>query len=165
MTFALAVVIAAVGGFLSLSYEILWYRVVSFGTQGFAGTFGLLLAFFLFGVAAGSRRVERFCEKDARLGDRKQLLRIAWFLGLASVVAWLVIPMLAWGARLPVPHLMLPLVAVAAGLFGTLLPLVSHYAVAPDGRSGLRTSQIYVANIVGSGSGSLDLDEYDLALA
>ncbi|HWB02119.1 MAG TPA: hypothetical protein VG796_03780 [Verrucomicrobiales bacterium] len=48
-----------------------------------------------------------------------------------------------------------PLVAVAAGWLGTLLPLICHFSVPPDARVGSRLSKLYLANIVGSGAGSL----------
>ena len=44
MTFALALVVAAISGFIALSYEILWYRVSSFASLGLSGAFGLLHA-------------------------------------------------------------------------------------------------------------------------
>jgi hypothetical protein len=48
-----------------------------------------------------------------------------------------------------------PLVAVAAAWLGTLLPLICHFSVPPDAKVGARLSKLYLANIVGSGAGSL----------
>ena len=59
MIFALTLLIAAASGFISLSYEILWYRVISYASWGLPGAFGLLLAAYLFG--------EEFCQLALRL--------------------------------------------------------------------------------------------------
>ncbi len=48
-----------------------------------------------------------------------------------------------------------PLVGLAAAWLGTLLPLICHFSVPPDARVGARLSRLYLANIVGSGAGSL----------
>ena len=37
----IALVIAGISGFISLSYEIVWYRVLSVMTRGLASTFGI----------------------------------------------------------------------------------------------------------------------------
>ena len=50
MRFAFALAVAAVSGFVALSYEILWYRVISYASWGLPGAFGLLLAAYLFGT-------------------------------------------------------------------------------------------------------------------
>src|SRR3954466_12489867 len=68
-------------GFLSLSQEILWVRVISFGTRGLSQSFALVLFLFLIGIALGSAIGKRLCERQ---GD---LLRTsAIVLGLAAVV-------------------------------------------------------------------------------
>ncbi len=48
-----------------------------------------------------------------------------------------------------------PLVAIAAGWLGTLLPLICHFSVPPDAKVGSKLSKLYLANIIGSGVGSL----------
>ena len=42
----------------------------------------------------------------------------------------------------------------AGGMYGAVLPLVTHCAVPADGRTGRRVSYVYLANIVGSSLGS-----------
>ena len=46
-------------------------------------------------------------------------------------------------------------VAIAAGLFGAVLPLASRSAVGADRRVGPRISYLYLANIVGAAAGTL----------
>jgi spermidine synthase len=44
---------------------------------------------------------------------------------------------------------------IGSAALGILLPLLCHYAIEPDDRAGARMSYIYLANIIGSGAGSL----------
>src|SRR4029077_21166215 len=99
MSFALALVVAGISGFIALSYEILWYRVISFASWGLPGAFGLLLAAYLFGLAIGARIAGALCKDDPSAGDagdRRHLRRLAAFAFVANVVAWLVVPAFGW---------------------------------------------------------------------
>jgi spermidine synthase len=156
MSFALALVVAAVSGFIALSYEIVWYRVIAFESWGLPGAFGLLLAAYLLGLAIGSRAAGAFCKDDAKSGDKRQLRSLALFALVANVAAWAVVPFFGLTAKTggdwPAA---LGLVVVAAGLLGAILPLVAHFGIAPDDRAGQRLSYVYLANILGSAAGSL----------
>ncbi|MCA9583959.1 MAG: hypothetical protein KC657_01230 [Myxococcales bacterium] len=155
MIFALTLLIAAASGFISLSYEILWYRVISFASWGLPGAFGLLLAAYLFGIAVGSRIAGHMCREGAKAGDARQLQRIAWFALVANVLGWLVVPVFGMSAkRWDWPPALIA-VAVAAAMLGAILPLVSHFGIPADERAGSRLSYVYLANIVGSAAGSL----------
>ncbi len=153
MQLRLAVVVAALAGFIALSYEIAWYRVLSFMTRGIASTFGLLLAAYLFGLAIGARASAVLCNGEG--GDPRQLRRLAAFVAAANVVAGLVAPSLAWSAKFTDFRVGLVVIALAAAFLGSVLPLVSHFGIAPDERAGVRLSYVYLANIVGSAAGSL----------
>jgi spermidine synthase len=155
MNLALALVVAAVSGFIGLSYEILWYRVISFASWGLPGAFGLLLAAYLFGIAIGAKIAGAFCKDDARAGDPRQLRALAAFAFVANVVAWLVVPAFGFSAKRWDWPPALAFVVLAAALLGAILPLVSHFAIKPDDRAGANLSYVYLANIVGSAAGSL----------
>ena len=159
MRLRLAIAIAAASGFLALSYEIVWYRIVSVMTGGTAPSFGLLLAAYLFGLALGSRGSAVFCRDDVdALGGEAgaRVLRIlAVFVAAANIVAALVIPAFGWSARFTDARLGIAMVALGAALLGAVLPLVSHLGIEPDERAGARLSYIYLANILGSSAGSL----------
>jgi spermidine synthase len=155
MSFAVALVVAAISGFIALSYEILWYRVIAFASWGLAASFGLLLAAYLFGLAVGSRVAGYFCKDDARAGDATQLRALAGFAFVANLVAWLVVPFFGWTAKKHDWPPALALVALAAAMLGAILPLVAHFGIKPDDRAGQRLSYVYLANIVGSAAGSL----------
>ena len=65
MTLALALAVVAITGFISLSYEILWFRAISFVTGSAPTVFGLLLGFYLGGLAIGSFASGIFCRNLA----------------------------------------------------------------------------------------------------
>lgn len=153
MRLRLALVIAALSGFIALSYEIVWYRVISMMTRGIASSFGLLLAAYLFGLAIGSRLSARFC-KDEDTGA-SQLRVLAVFVGVSNAIAAFVAPVFAWTAKFTDFRVGIALVAIGAAFLGAVLPLVSHFGIEPDDRAGPRLSYVYLANIIGSAAGSL----------
>ncbi len=155
MGFAVALVVAAAAGFIALSYEILWYRVISYASWGLPGAFGLLLAAYLFGLAIGSRIAGAFCKDKTQAGDTKQLRALAAFTFVANVVAWLVVPAFGWSSKKYDWPPALAAVALAAALLGAILPLVAHFGIKPDDKAGANLSYIYLSNIIGSAAGSL----------
>jgi spermidine synthase len=155
MTFVLALFVAGITGFIALSYEILWYRVIAFASWGLPGAFGLLLAAYLFGLAIGSRVAGAFCKDNATAFDRRQLRTLAVFAFVANAVAFCVVPFFGWSAKTHDWPPALILVGLSAALLGAILPLVCHFGIAADDRAGQRLSYVYLANIVGSAAGSL----------
>lgn len=153
MRLRLALAIAALSGFIALSYEIVWYRVLAIMTVGVASTFGLLLAAYLFGLALGSRASGMFCRGAS--GDPRQLRQLALFVGIANTIAALVVPAFAWSAKFTDYRVGLAVVALGAAFLGSILPLVSHFGIPADDRAGTRLSYVYLANILGSAAGSL----------
>src|SRR5262249_51689126 len=121
-------------------------------------TFGLLLGFYLLGLALGSLLSRAWCKRHEGPKapyDPAQLRVLAAFVFLAQVVAWAVVPLLGWvSTRGSWTWALLP-VAASATLLGAVLPLVAHFGIAPDDRAGARLSYVYLANIIGSASGSL----------
>ena len=155
MRLRVALAISAASGFVALAYEIVWYRVLSVMTRGVASSFGLLLDAYLLGLAVGARASTVFCRDAGKTGDAPELRALALFVGVANVVAAGVVPAFAWSARLTDYRVGLGMVAVGAGLLGSVLPLVSHFGIDPDDRAGARLSYVYLANILGSAAGSL----------
>lgn len=150
--FATAAILVGVTGFISLSYEIVWFRIFSFASGGSALAFALLLGSFLAGIAGGSLWARRWCTNDV---TGKGLRALAKFVLWANVAGFLVAPLTSYGkVVLPWPAL-LPLVVIAAGMLGATFPLICHYGVPPDARAGTNTSYLYLSNIIGSSAGSL----------
>jgi spermidine synthase len=71
MPFPLAVTLAGLAGFLSLCYEIVWYRLYSFATSGPAQVFSYVLGAFLAGIALGSLLSRRICTQGLRWDDAR----------------------------------------------------------------------------------------------
>jgi spermidine synthase len=155
MTYLALLGVVALAGFISLSYEILWFRAFSFASGGAPTVFGQLLFFYLSGLAIGAFVSRMFCrDRDAK-GDRKNLIPLATFVFIANLLGFLVLPALAWFATTLRTAAAMPLVAIAAGSWGAVLPLVSHFGIAPDILAGSRLSYLYLANIIGSAAGTL----------
>lgn len=151
LPFPLVLALAALGGFVSLSYEIFFFRAQSFASGGSASAFAATLCAFLVGIAMGSRRLADMC------ADPRVAQKVTWALLGAAALGVLYLPALKWAA--PVGGLSLGLslafVVVVAGAWGMLLPYLAELGVAPDADAGRRISWLYLANIVGSASGSI----------
>jgi spermidine synthase len=154
MTLALALAVVAVTGFIALSYEILWFRAISFVTGSAPTVFGLLLGFYLGGLAIGSFGSGIFCRNLAAHGNREYLRHIAVFVLLANLFGFLVLPLLAWMTTRSSWDPALGLIAMSSAMLGAVLPLVSHFGIAPDRLAGTHLSYLYAANILGSVLGS-----------
>jgi spermidine synthase len=155
VTFSLALLLSALSGLVALSNELIWYRAWSFASKGTASSFGLLLGFYLLGIAAGSFAAGRICRDRDGEALRPVVRAIALCVLAASLLGFLVTPGFAFAAWHGVRKPALVLVALTTMLMGAVFPLVSHAGVAPDERAGSRVSYLYVANIVGSATGSL----------
>lgn len=156
MRWAILLVMAFASGFVSLSYEVLWARMFSFSAAGSVAAFPMLLGLFLAGIAVGARWSKRFSKGQATFAPAP-LRSVALFVAASSIAGWLVIPAMAWFLTLhqAIPgYTALYFVFGAACLFGAQLPLLMHFGIEANERVGARLSYVYVANIIGSVSGS-----------
>ncbi|MCY1020704.1 fused MFS/spermidine synthase [Pyxidicoccus sp. MSG2] len=153
MKLFVALAVAAFSGFVSLSYELLWFRVYGVANGALASSFPLLLGTYLLGLALGSLWSQVLCRDTGPTGTRPLRLVTAFFV-FANGVAYLSIPGFAAACTFsegsPAPWMGLLTV-----FLGALFPLVAHFGVPADTRAGARVSYLYVANIVGSAAGSL----------
>ena len=151
-----ALLIGFLSGAIALSYEILWYRAFSFVSGSRAETFGVMLGAYLVGLALGAVAVGRYC-RDVDATVRRDLAGGLFLLTLvANAMGFLVVPALAWiVTRGHAWQFALLGVGLAAGGLGAIFPLVSHAWIEPDDQAGRRVSYVYLANILGSTSGSL----------
>ncbi len=145
--------LACAGGAISLSYEIFFFRTVSYASGSGAPAFAATLAAFLIGIASGSRQAGEWCSGVLEHGMRQ----LAGSLFRANLVGLLFLPLLAHfpvpgGAQLGVSLLV---AFVVARSWGALLPCLAHWGVSPDGHAGMRIALLYLANIVGSVTGSI----------
>lgn len=141
-------------GFISLSLEILWVRLIAYVTGGRATVFGNLLGCYLIGIALGALLARRHCERD-----RAGLLRaMAGFLIAAAGVFYFGVALTAWLMGW-VGVGMVPLLYFGAGavalLTGAVFPMVTHFAVTRSRAVGVPVSGVYFANILGATAGPL----------
>jgi spermidine synthase len=151
--FAAGVFLAGAVGFISLAYEIVWYRVYSFTSGGAAPCFAELLALYLLGIGYGSFAVRDICRK---LGsDPRQMLAMASKTVLfGSIAGFLVGPAVSFTVCYIPYDVNFAFVFIGAGLLGAAFPMLSHLAIDPAEQAGSKISYLYLANVMGSALGS-----------
>jgi len=148
--FPTALLWSALSGFLALSWEIVWSRVLNFASASRAPVFGCMLGSYLLGLAIGSLLSPRLFSQGGDL--RAKLSR--WVL-LSSVTGFFVAPLTGLAAVHVFWECGYLLVITAGALTGLTFPLLCHAAIPPGKDTGSRLSRLYLANILGSGAGSL----------
>ncbi|HZR32175.1 MAG TPA: hypothetical protein VFA76_10045 [Terriglobales bacterium] len=149
----LAVLLAALAGFIALGYEIFWYRLFSYTTGGKAASFAVMLGTYLAGIAFGSRISEDICRSYT--GHKQRfLVLVGFFIILANLFGFFVGPFMAFVVRWFSLYAALPLIGFAAAFMGMTFPLLAHVSIPPGEKAGARLSYLYFSNIVGSAAGS-----------
>ncbi len=150
-----ASVLSFYSGFLALSVEILWFRVIFILTNGRAFAFPVSLGFFLFGIAFGSFYATRLMGKRSNATPR-ELRRIAAIIMLVSSIVisggFMLVGTLATAGMWVLSFLATTLISFPLGV---LFPVLMHSGVIPDRNAGRSVSRIYAANILGSTLGSI----------
>jgi spermidine synthase len=146
--------LAALGGFISLSYEIFLFRTVSYASGSSATAFAITLACFLFGIAGGASSAGKTCE-TFRPADTVR--KAADELVFANLVGVLFLPLMAHLAWLGpgVLGVAMLIIYLIARRWGSLLPYLAQFGVPADDRAGMRTSLLYFSNILGSAAGAI----------
>jgi spermidine synthase len=146
--------LAAFGGFISLSYEIFLFRTISYASGSSATTFAITLGCFLAGIAEGARSAGKSC---ASLPPADAMRKAADELVFANLIGLLFLPLVTHLAGLGTGlfALALLLVYLIARRWGSLLPYLAEFGVASDDRAGMRTSLLYFSNILGSAAGAI----------
>jgi spermidine synthase len=146
--------LAAAGGFVSLSFEIFFFRTVSYATASSSTAFAVTLSAFLIGLASGSRQAGQNCAtltRDAPMRQAVDALMMGTLLGLLFLP---LLDHLAWLDR-GIVGVAILLVYLFARFWGALLPYLAEFGVAADDQAGMRTAVLYLANILGSATGSI----------
>ncbi|MBX3660178.1 MAG: fused MFS/spermidine synthase [Ramlibacter sp.] len=154
LTASQAFALLALIGFISLSQEILWFRILGFLTGSHPQVFGMLLAAFLAGVAWGSIRARNLATSGASAFHFLVTSLLA-----AALVFYAGVPVIAfvaeWAGSGPALLCGYLLVAFVACLCGGVLPVTIHLGTR-DARNSLATaSWLYFSNILGSAVGPL----------
>jgi len=149
-----SLLLAALGGFISLSYEIFLFRTISYATGSSATAFAVTLACFLMGIAGGARSAGNACET---LAPTDAMRKAADQISIANLIGLLFLPLLtqlAWLDRGVMVVALVVVYLVARG-WGALLPYLAQFGVPADDRAGMRTSLLYFSNILGSAIGAV----------
>jgi spermidine synthase len=153
-TLVAAIALAALIGFVSLSYEILWFRAFVLANNT-AGAFALVLGTYLAGIANGSLRARRLFDKA--FSARRAALTVAVALLVASLIGFALLPLTAASALNGFGYFypMLGLLFVQASVLGALFPIVCDWSIRVDRSSGERLGYVYLGNVLGSVAGTL----------
>jgi len=145
-----AIILAGGIGFLSLSQEIVWIRLVSITYHGMPQAFALVLGMFLFGIAVGAEIGKRICEKEVDL-----IKASAWMLLLSAMVdISIILYRSSWG--LESWNYFAFLIIGSALCKSTLFPIMHHIGASNSRRwLGVSVSIVYFSNIIGSTLGPL----------
>ena len=154
LPFGAVLAMACVGGLVSLSYEIFFFRTMSYATGSSPFAFATTLGAFLIGLASGARLAAEACAESSSEALLRQMFR---YVLAASVVGGAFLPLLGHLAVLPgaIFGVGLLMVYVLALEWGFVLPCLAHLGVSAGAQAGMRTGQLYLANIVGAVAGSV----------
>ena len=140
---------ALISGALALAWEITWSRLFNVATGSHAVAFGAMLGSYLLGLAIGALLSRRWFDHPAKMP------RVGVWVAMANVIAFSVAPLTSWTITFLPWACSLALVALSGALLGIVFPMICHRALHAEAEPGARLSYLYVANIVGSGFGSL----------
>ncbi|HPO65717.1 MAG TPA: hypothetical protein PKY76_07145 [Bacteroidales bacterium] len=138
-------------GYIAMSQEILWIRLISYFTGGKAEVFGMLIGSVLVGIALGSLLASYVCKRY----DIQGIVRaLSWIIFSASILYFVSIPAFGWLATKIYNEKTTTFIYIVAGIISLLMgmnfPLITQYAVRSGVGVGKQVSWIYFANIVGS---------------
>ena len=146
--------LAAAGGFISLSYEIFFFRTISYATGSSASTFALMLSAFLVGIASGARQAGEHCKTLPRVEVMRRMVDALLIGNLFGIIFLPLLDRLAWLDN-AITGVAMAMVFLVARSWGSLLPYLAELSIVADSKAGMRTAILYLANILGSAAGSV----------
>lgn len=144
-----SLLLSFLGGFVFLSYEMIWIRIFSIPTKSDPKVFGIVLAIYLLGIAISSLVIGK--KKNVSLN----------FIGnvflLSSVLCYLVLPGVALISTIHFRTYWygLILVFLATLSFGCIFPLLVSLHKKNSNSVSRSVANVYTANILGSTLGPL----------
>jgi spermidine synthase len=152
LAFVSVAALAAIGGFVSLSYVTFLVRTVSYTSGANATAFAATLSAFLVGLASGARQAGHHC---ATLSREEAMRRAVRGLMTANLLGLLFLPLLdhlAWLDR-GIVGVAILITFLLARFWGALVPYLAEFGIAADERAGMRAALLYLCNIVGAALG------------
>ncbi|MGC8824020.1 MAG: hypothetical protein ACP5PZ_05425 [Bacteroidales bacterium] len=117
-------------GYIAMSQEILWIRLISYFTGGKAEVFGMLIGSVLVGIALGSLLASYICKKYDIQGIVRSL---SWIIFSAAILYFVSIPAFGWLATKIYNEKTTTIIYIVAGIISLLMgmnfPLITQYAV------------------------------------
>lgn len=154
-SFSLATIalLSALSAFVSLGFEIVWFRIFVIASISRAPAFALLLSTLLGGIAAGSYVAGQYSEK-VRATQVASIVAGAFF--VAGGLSPFLPPLVAFLRFRGVNYLLGGIAFfLIAAFMGAIFPLLCKLGVADDKSAGRAIGLIYAANIAGAVCGSL----------
>jgi predicted membrane-bound spermidine synthase len=143
-------------GYVSLSYEVIWFRAFLIGTNQ-SQAFAMILGAYLGGLAVGSWLVQRYF--GAKPVNTQLLYMLCVLILLSCVVGFSILPLSARAGSLSgwegFVSVTLLLIFAQTVITGAAFPLLCHVGFTADDKAGLHLSFVYVSNVLGSTAGTL----------
>lgn len=143
-------------GFVSLSLEILWFRLYGFAMLSTPMAFGFVLMAYLAGIACGAWYGGGACRKasnDAALWNKSVVM-----LSVSAVLTLLVPIIFVWiqGQWWRSPYVDFVLIGIVSGVLAFLFPIAHHLGAAyASEKQGRRFATVYTSNVIGAALGPL----------
>ncbi|WP_205671747.1 fused MFS/spermidine synthase, partial [Acinetobacter bereziniae] len=136
-------------GFLSLSLEIIWMRIISFAGMSVPQAFSYTLALFLMGIAIGAQIGKFICKRNTHI--KINILGNVFIISASFDI--FILSLIYFSSKVfNVSILFLGLcVFICAGVRGIIFPLVHHIGTAQT-KTGAQVSNVYFLNVFGSAS-------------
>ena len=138
-----AMLLSFLGGFLSLSIEVIWIRIFNFQAASLPQAFSLTLALFLLGIAFGSLVGKRVCQEGKASID--YIGKIFLVSALFDITAIYLIVISTPDTIFLYAILSIFLCALVRGI---VFPIVHHLG-SENKKTGAAISNVYFSNVVG----------------
>jgi len=155
MSFRMALLLSFLIGFITLSQELVWYRLLGLTSGSDPRIFGLLLACMLLGIGSGSYRIKQSCESGKSI---RPIIISALF--IAGFLSFLTVPLVSLASGISSRGFGVLVGFALAGTIayftGGVLPALGTLCATtnPDQNS-RRLGWIYALNILGATLGPL----------
>lgn len=152
-------------GFLSLSQEILWLRIVSYKLKGLPQSFSFVLAFFLIGLSLGAHVGQKFCVQK-KYNIFKLTALVIYLAGLFDLILPSILGKFIINLnedhdlkiKFELINIIYLSIFITASSFlkGIIFPIVHHIASEINSKKiSEKVSLIYFMNIMGSTAGPI----------
>lgn len=142
----LVYIVSFFSGFLSLSLEIIWMRIISFAGMSIPQAFSYTLALFLIGIAIGANIGKKLCKNSKTI----KLESIGYIFLTASIIDIFLITLSFFAAKNSVFIIIAGFcVFICAAIRGIAFPLIHHIGTQQI-KTGSQISNVYFSNVFGS---------------